>query len=155
MKEFIIGVILSIITFFAPAATIILVVLGFVLADTVTAYCRVKKQGKEGMNVRWTSRAFIKGFAPKIILYTSAILLFYGLDVVLLNQFVSFFIQIPHFTTKIISLGLIYGEIKSMDENWKVIFGKGLIKYVMDMINFTKSVKNKLEDVNKEKNENS
>lgn len=157
MKEMMIGAGLSLVAFFAPAAAIILVVLAFVFVDTLTAYWRVKKEqriqkdNKEEITIRWRSRTFIKGFAPKIILYTICILLFFALDMVLLNEFIAYFIKIPHFTTKIISLGLIYGELKSIDENWKKIFGKGLVKYIMDLLNFTKSVKDKMDDINKDK----
>lgn len=157
IKDILIGAALSLVAFFAPAAAIILVVLGFVLMDTITAYMRVKKEQRTQINnnepitIRWRSRTFIKGFAPKIILYTTCILIFFALDVVLLNEFISYFIAIPHFTTKVISLGLIYGELKSIDENWKKIFGKGLIKHIMELLHFTKKVKDKMDDVNKDK----
>jgi hypothetical protein len=159
IKDLIVGMGLSLVAFFAPAAAIILVVLGFVLMDTITAYLRVKKQQKTDkenrveISVFWRSRTFIKGFAPKIILYTTCILIFFALDVVLLNEFIAYFIPIPHFTTKVISLGLIYGELKSIDENWKIIFGKGLIKHIMELLHFTKKVKDKMTDVNKDKDE--
>jgi hypothetical protein len=113
IKDLIVGMGLSLVAFFAPAAAIILVVLGFVLMDTITAYLRVKKQQKTDkengleISIFWRSRTFIKGFAPKIILYTTCILIFFALDVVLLNEFIAYFIPIPHFTTKVISLGLI------------------------------------------------
>jgi hypothetical protein len=157
IKEIMIGMGLSLFAFFAPAAAIILVVLGFVFVDTLTAYMRVKKEQKkqkddgEEITIRWRSRTFIKGFAPKLTLYTICILLFFALDMILLNEFVGYFIKIPHFTTKVISLGLIYGELKSIDENWRKIFGKGLIKYIMDLLNFTKKIKDKMDDVNKDK----
>jgi len=157
IKDILIGAALSLVAFFAPAAAIILVVLGFVLMDTITAYMRVKKEQRTQINnnepitIRWRSRTFIKGFAPKIILYTTCILILFALDVVLLNEFISYFIPIPHFTTKVISLGLIYGELKSIDENWKKIFGKGLIKHIMELLHFTKKVKDKMDDVNKDK----
>jgi hypothetical protein len=73
------------------------------------------------------------------------------LDVFLLNEFVKYLIPIQHLSTKIISLGLIYAEMKSIDENWKVMFGKGLIRHVLDLVNFGKSIKNNLKEFNDEK----
>ena len=151
VKEGLFGFWLSILTFFAPSAGILLVVLGFVLLDIITAYCRVNKQRKEGIKVRWTSRGFIRGFLPKLIGYTSLILLFFMLDTFLLNEFVKYVFPIQNLSTKVISLGLIYAEVKSIDENWKVMFGKGLMKYIMDMINFGKKIKNNLKEFNTEK----
>jgi hypothetical protein len=73
------------------------------------------------------------------------------LDVFLLNEFVKYLIPIQHLSTKIISLGLIYAEMKSIDENWKVMFGKGLIRHVLDLVNFGKNIKNNLKEFNDEK----
>jgi len=151
LNEFLLSVGLSLLTFFAPAAGILLVVLGFVFLDIITAYCRINKQRKQGSSVKWTSRAFVRGFVPKLIGYTLLVLLFFMLDTFLLNEFVKYLIPINNLSTKVVSLGLIYAEIKSIDENWKVMFGKGLIRYIMDMINFGKSVKNNLKEFNNEK----
>ncbi len=152
LNEFLLSIGLSLFTFFAPSAGILLVVLAFVLLDILTAYCRVNKQRKEGIKVKWTSRAFVRGFVPKLIGYSLVVLLFFMLDVFLLNEFTKYFLPIQNLSTKIISLGLIYAEIKSIDENWKVMFGKGLIKYIMDVINVGKKVKNNLKEFNTEKN---
>jgi hypothetical protein len=151
VKEGLFGFWLSILTFFAPSAGILLVILGFVLLDIITAYCRIIKQRREGAKIRWTSRAFVRGFVTKLIGYTSLILLFFMLDVFLLNEFVKYLIPIQHLSTKIISLGLIYAEMKSIDENWKVMFGKGLIRHVLDLVNFGKNIKNNLKEFNDEK----
>lgn len=153
IKDFLIASALTLLTFFAPAAVIILVVFSFVFLDIITAYCRVKKQHKTNKKIRWTSRTFITGFVPKLFLYTIPILAFYGLDFVLLNEFVKYFIPIEHLSTKLIALGFVYSELKSIDENWKIIFGKGLFKYVTDTLNFGKQVKKKINEVNTDKDE--
>lgn len=154
IKDILIASIITLLTFFAPAALIILVVFSFVFLDTFTAYCRVKKQQTQNIKITWTSRTFIRGFIPKLFLYTIPILLFFSLDSILLNEFVKFFIPIENLSTKLIALGFIYSELKSIDENWKIIFGKGLFKYFTDMIDFGKKVKNKINEVNKDKDEN-
>jgi hypothetical protein len=150
-KDGLFGLLISILTFFAPAAGILLVVLGFVSLDIITAYCRINKQRRDGVKINWTSRAFVRGFVPKLIGYTSLILLLFMLDVFLLDEFVKYFIPIQHLSTKIMSLGLIYAEIKSIDENWKVMFGKGILKHVLDLINFGKKIKDNLKEINNEK----
>jgi hypothetical protein len=155
IKEFLISMGLSILTFFAPAAGIILVVLGFMFLDILTAYCRIKKQRKDGIKVKWTSRGFVRGFVPKLIGYTSLVLLFFMLDTFLLNEFTKYILPIENISTKMISLGLVYAELKSIDENWRVMFGKGLMKYIMDMVNFGENVKKKLKEFNTEKDKKS
>jgi len=157
VKEIIFGALLSIVTFFAPSFALVLLVYAFIFVDIAMARYRVakqRKQGKvnaEGVLVKWNSRSFIKGFAPKIILYTTVILLFHALDTILLNQFVKFIVPIELLSTKIIAGGLIYAELRSISESWKVVFGKSLLKYILDVLNFSKSIKDKFDDINKDK----
>lgn len=151
VKDFLLASSLTLLTFFAPAAMIILVVFAFVFLDVITAYLRVRKQKSQGIKIDWKSRTFIRGFIPKLLLYTLPILIFFSLDVILLNEFVKFFIPIEHLSTKLIALGFIYSELKSIDENWKIIFGKGLFKYLTDMLDFGRSVRTKIKEVNKDK----
>lgn len=151
-KEFFIASIFSLLTFFAPAAGILLVVLSFVFTDTILAYIRVKKQQSKGLKVEWTSRNFIRGFVPKMLGYTILVLLFFMLDKFLLNEFVKYVVSIELLSTKLIALGLIYGELTSIDENSKIIWGKGIIKRLMDVFNFGKRIKGKLSEINEDKN---
>ena len=144
---------MTLLTFFAPAAMIIMVVFAFVFLDVITAYARVKKQRKTNKKIKWTSRAFIRGFIPKLWLYTLPILVFFMLDNILLNEFVKFFIPIENCATKLISLGFIYSEYKSINENFEVLKGKTLFQYFTDMLDFGKTVKNKIKEVNEDKDE--
>ena len=151
IQEFLLASIFSISAFFAPAAGILLVVLGFVFFDTILAYMRVKKQQSDGIKIKWTSRNFIRGFVPKMVGYTILVLLFFMLDKFLLNEFVKFIIDIDVLATKLVSIGLVYGELQSIDENCKVIYGKGILKKFMDMVGFAKKMKSKINEVNTEK----
>jgi hypothetical protein len=151
VKEIIFGALLSIVTFFAPSFALVLLVYAFIFVDIAMARYRVAKQRKQGKPVKWNSRSFIKGFAPKIILYTTVILLFHALDTILLNQFVKFIVPIELLSTKIIAGGLIYAELRSISESWKVVFGKSLLRYILDVLNFSKSIKDKFDDINKDK----
>lgn len=146
IKEFLIASIFSIATFFYPVAGILLMVFSCVFLDTITAYMRVKKT-----KVEWTSRSFLRGFIPKMIGYTSIILMFFMIDKFLLCEFVRSFLNVEYLSTKVIALGLVYAEVKSIDENWKVIYGKGLIRNIMDTINFGKKIKGKLSEINEDK----
>jgi len=155
IKETLLATLFSLLTFFAPAAGILLVVLSFVFTDTILAYIRVKKQQSKGLKIEWTSRNFIRGFIPKMLGYTILVLLFFMLDKFLLNEFVKYVVSIELLSTKLVSLGLIYGELQSIDENSKVIWGKGIIKRLMDVFNFGNKIKNKLSEVNKDKKDES
>lgn len=151
IKQTLLATLFSLLSFFMPAAGILLVVLSFVLTDTILAYLRVKKQQSKGIDIKWTSRNFIRGFMPKMLGYTILILLFFMLDKFLLNEFVKYVVSIELLSTKLIALGLIYGELQSIDENSKVIWGKGIIKRLMELFNFGNKIKNKLSEVNQDK----
>jgi hypothetical protein len=80
-------------------------------------------------------------FVPKIILYQTAILLFYMIDKFLLMDVIGMFTTIEFVLTKLIALSLCWIEIESIDETWKEHRGVSIIKSTKNMIKRVKTIK--------------
>ena len=132
--------------FFAPIGGVLLMVGIAIGLDVIVAYwrTRVKKQA-------WTSRKMGAGLIPKFIGYQMAVILFFIIDTFVLNEFVLMFTTVQFMLTKIMALSLVFIELKSIDESWKVARGKGLFQSLFEMINFAGKVKDKISSVNQSK----
>jgi hypothetical protein len=139
----VIGMILS---FFQPIQYVLLAVGAFILLDTIMAYIRTRKTKRN-----WTSRQMRIGLVPKLITYQLLIITFFMVDFALLNEFIIFFTKIPFFLTKITAIVLVYIEILSIDESFKVIKGKSIFSYFMEMIKSAKKIKTTISEVNENK----
>jgi hypothetical protein len=140
-------VLMIIIAFLQPIHYIMLAVGGFIFADTLIAYFRTKK-----MKQKWTSRKMRMGLVPKLITYQMVVITFFLLDFALLNEFITNFVQIEYFATKIIASVMIYIELLSIDETFKVLRGKSIFSYLASMLNHLKKAKASFESVNEAKN---
>jgi hypothetical protein len=58
-------------------------------------------------------------------------------------------IGVPLLLTKVLSVGLIWLELNSIDENFFKITGKRFVKEFKKMIIFGKEIKNEIQDANK------
>jgi hypothetical protein len=85
-----------------------------------------------------------------MFLYEGAIILFFLIDKFILGEFIALFIGIPLVLTKILAATLCFIELKSIDENYKIITGKSLWKQFKDLLARSKELKEVLE-LNKEK----
>lgn len=134
--------------FFAPVAGTLLAVGAAIFLDVVVAYwrTRVKKES-------WTSRKMGKGLIGKFLSYQTAVILFFFMDKFILNDFVFMFANIPFLMTKVIALVIIFIELKSIDESWKIVKGVGLFEGITKLIKFSKKIKNQIEDINENKKE--
>jgi hypothetical protein len=110
------------------------------------AYIRTRKTKRN-----WTSRQMRIGLVPKLITYQLLIITFFLVDFALLNEFIIFFTKIPFFLTKITAIVLVYIEILSIDESFKVIKGKSIFSYFMEMIKSAKKIKTTISEVNENK----
>lgn len=120
--------ILALGSFFLPVKPLLLLVGLFICSDTVLGIWAAHKRG-EKINSRK-----LGNIIPKIILYQAAVLIGYVLDVLLLGEFVNYFINIPMFITKIIAMILIFVEALSINENFENITGKNLFNSAKQLI---------------------
>ena len=86
-----------------------------------------------------------------MLLYQSTVLLFYMLDVFILNEIVIAFFNVPLLTTKILGLTLVSVEIVSINENYKKVMNVDLWSSLKNMLSRAKEIKTDISKVN-EKN---
>lgn len=93
-----------------------------------------------------TSRGLSK-IISKMFLYEGVVLLFFVLDIFVLGEFIAVFIGIKFFLTKIISCVLVFIELKSMDENFKLIYKVSLWDKLKDMLARAKELKQEINEL--------
>lgn len=131
---------LSILTFFVPIQPLLLLIIAFIITDTALGLYRSYKN-----KIAITSDRF-SNIISKFFLYNGAVILSYLLDVFILGEFTQFIIEIQYLFTKIVTLTIIFAEMKSIDENFKDITGLHLWDTFKQMVKRTKEVK---EDIKK------
>ena len=66
-----------------------------------------------------------------------------------LRDFIIMVTSVPLFLTKILSIGLIWLELRSIEENFYEITGKRIVREFIKMINFGKELKKEIQDESK------
>jgi hypothetical protein len=130
------SLLLPIILFFAPIYVMVFLVGLSTIVDTCFGIWKAKQLGE---NV--TSKACRNGLVPKIRSYVLIVLILFTADYYIVNEFTMLFISIEFVSTKLISLGLIIIEVKSMDESFKKVKGYSFIAKLFDHIRNIKKVK--------------
>lgn len=138
--------ILALGSFFLPIKPLLLLVGLFICTDTILGLWAAYKRGEK------ISSRKLGNIIPKMILYQSAVLIGYVLDVLLLGEFINYFINIPMFITKIIAMILIFVEALSINENFENITGKNLFNSAKQLISRGINIK---KDISKFRDETS
>lgn len=127
------GVIMGLI---APVQFILLLVFAFIAADTVAGIWAAHKTGK-----KISSRKF-SSFIGKMVVYASLVLLSYGLDALLLGEFLLYIVKIKLLTVKITAIALCFAEVFSIDEKMKMVKpGEGLFFHFKRLLGVAKIIK--------------
>ena len=124
--------------FFLPVIYILLTVGTMIAVDTIFALYKCHKK-----NILITSRG-LSQMISKMVLYQSAVILFYIIEKYIMHDFVIEFTNIDLFLTKIIAMVLISIEIKSIDETFTNLYGYSMIKKGVDTIKRLKSIKDEV-----------
>ena len=119
VKQHLLALLGSLVVYFQPVYSILLLVGFFVTMDTIAAMTAAYKQGEP-----ITSRKFRAVF-PKFIIYGVAVLVSH----VIQRQF---FPDIP--ATKIIAGYIVYSELLSIDENIEKITGQSMFRLFIKML---------------------
>jgi len=135
----------SILSFFIPVGNILILVGCAIILDTLTGIWKSIKTGQQ-----ITSRK-LSSVISKMLLYQSTVLLFYMLDVFILNEIVIAFFKVPLLTTKILGLTLVSVEIVSINENYRKVMNVDLWSSLKNMLSRAKEIKTDISKVN-EKN---
>ena len=140
------GIVLAAIaTFMSPIWPLLLLVAGFVAADTVAGIYAAKKNG-EGI----TSNKFAR-ILGKIVMYSGGVLLTRGMEMVL-EGFYEFPVELM--LTKLAVLVICFVELFSIDEKIRKVNGeKGLVFYIVKVIRLLKKAKKQIDDEFKKERE--
>ena len=130
------SIIFPVIAFFAPIYFMVFLVGLSTIIDTCFGIWKAKSLGEEV-----NSKICRKGLIPKIRSYAGIVLLLFVLDYYIVNEFTKLFISIEFVSTKLVSLGLIVIEIKSMDESFEKVKGYSFIGKLYDNLRNIKKVK--------------
>ena len=125
-----------------PIANILLLVGCAIILDTFTGLWKSIKKGDE-----ITSRK-LSSVISKMLLYQATVLLFFMLDVFILNDIVIGFFNVPLLTTKILGLTLVSVEIVSINENYKSVMNVDLFQSLKNMLSRAKEIKRDISKVN-------
>jgi hypothetical protein len=125
----------------APIQPILLLVFAFIMADTVAGIWCSKKTG-----VKITSRR-LSAFISKMLVYAAVVILTYGLDVLLLGEFLLHIVSINLLATKVSAIALIFAEVYSIDEKLIRVTGKGIWHYFKRVIGLAKMIKKQKEEI--------
>lgn len=142
-KSELMTIFVTILGFVAPIQYILLAVGFMIFADTITGVWKAIKN-----KVKITSYK-LSQVITKMLIYQSVILLVFGLEIVILDEFIKLFIDIPHFLTKIVAIVLISVECKSIHENIEAITNINLFNKGKELLQNIKKAK---ADINELKN---
>lgn len=133
-----------IITFLMPIKGIIVVVGLSILVDTITGIIKSKK-----LDQPITSRR-MSNIVSKMVLYQSAVILFFCIEKYILGDIVSLFISTELIVTKLVAITLVSIELKSISENIKKISGISLWDKFKEIVIRAKEVNDDFNDFKKD-----
>ena len=99
--------------FFLPISGILLMIGVLIVIDTVAGIWKAKKIGE-----KITSRR-LSAIISKLALYEVTVIMFFLIDVFILNEIILTFFSVPFMLTKVVALVLASIEVMSINESWK------------------------------------
>lgn len=128
--------------FIAPIYPLMATVITFIVADAALEVINSFKN-------KQFCPTFVKRLVLKLLSYNICLVIIYVLEVNLLGEFVKLIIGIPLLITKILSVGLIWLELNSIDENFYKITGKRFVDEFKKLIIFGREIKKEIQDESK------
>lgn len=126
--------------FLLPIKPLILSVGAFVVLDTIVGIIRSRK-----MCISITSKRFNQIWI-KTLLYQGVVITTYFIDIAILNELTTMIISLEYLTTKLVCLGVIANEVKSIDESLKQI-GIDLWSRLKDCFGLAKKIRTHIKDL--------
>ena len=128
--------------FISPIYPLMATVITFIVADAMLEVINSFKNHQ-------FCPTFVKRLVLKLLSYNICLIIIYVLEVNLLGEFVKMIMNVPLLLTKIVSVGLIWLELNSIDENFYKITGKRFVKEFKKLIIFGKEIRNEIKDESK------
>lgn len=125
--------------FISPIYPLMATVITFIVADALLEIINSFKN-------KQFCPTFFKRLVLKFLSYNICLIIIYTLEVNLLAEFIKLIIGIPLLLTKILSVGLIWLELNSIDENFYKITNKRFVKEFKKLIIFGKEIRNEIKD---------
>lgn len=122
-------------TFFMPVNGLLFLVGFAIFVDTITGLWKAKK-----LKQPITSRR-LSAVISKMLLYEVTVILFYLIDIFILNDILLTFFSVPLMLTKLLSLVLVSIEVVSINENYKAVKGIDLWQSAKNLISRAKELK--------------
>lgn len=127
--------------FLLPIKPLIVLVGVCIFLDTIFGVWKAKKT-----NNKITSKG-LSSIVSKMVLYESAVILFFALEKFLVGDFILLFTSIPLFLTKVIATLLVGIELTSISENIEEATGVSVWQRIKIMLGRVKEIKNDVNDV--------
>ena len=141
MKLSIKYLLLAFFSLFAPILGLLISVAVAIILDTILGIYKSIK-----LKIPITSRK-LSNVISKLVLYQVALLSVYGIDRLLLDEFMKLHFQIEYIPTKIVALILIFVEVTSIKENFEEAFEINIFKKLKFFLKRTKEIKNDIEEI--------
>ena len=136
----ILGIIFS---FLIPIIPLFLIIGVSIVIDTVFGILRAKK-----IKQKITSRG-LSQLISKMVLYNSAVLLFFCIEKFILGDIIGIFTSIPLILTKIVATTILFIELKSINENYEIISGINFWTTFKILLQRSKDLKSEITSINK------
>ena len=133
--------------FLMPIKPLMILVGLMIFLDTIFGIWKCKKQG-----TKVTSKG-LSAIVSKMVLYETAVILFYALEKFMFGDFVLLFTAIPLFLTKVVAILLVGIELTSISENFEEATGISIWQKIKIMLGRVKEIKKDVNDVMKKDNE--
>lgn len=146
IKSSLIHILMIIVAFLAPIKALILTVGACIVLDTITGLIKARKN-KDKITSRKLSHVI-----TKMVLYQSAIILFFCIEKHILADFIVLFTGINLFLTKIVACVLVGIELMSCNENYLAISGVSIWGKFKELLRRAKEVKEEVKDLTEEPN---
>jgi len=141
IKTNIFALLTIVISFLMPIKPLILIVGATIFLDTIFGVVRSLKN-KEAITSRRLSR-----IVSKMVLYQSAIILFFCVEKYILNDIMISFGMVPLLLTKIVATMLIFVEVLSMMENYEMISGVDIWDKFKEVFRRTSQLKDNVKKI--------
>lgn len=130
MKTFFVTLPASFITLISPVVPMVLLAILMVLIDTFFGIWRtVKLKGWGNVLSKKLSEIF-----TKMLIYGGAIIVVYLIEKFIAGDIIAEFISVELFMTKVVAGGVVYTEIKSIDEKYQQVYNKSFLKGLRTLI---------------------
>ena len=129
--------------FFLPISGILLMIGVLIVIDTVAGIWKAKKIGE-----KITSRR-LSAIISKLALYEVTVIMFFLIDVFILNDIILTFFSVPFMLTKVVALVLASIEVMSINESWKQVKNIDLWTSLKNLLSRSAEIKNDIGKIKK------